>query len=76
MEPLATVSLVVAMLDVRDAERTIVSNIVIKGFGYTTKQALILSTPGGLVAALTTLACGYYSDKKVRRHAPASFLCL
>ena len=46
--------------------RFIVSNIVIKGFGYTTKQTLILSTPGGLIAALTTLACGYYSDKKVR----------
>lgn len=29
------------------------------------KQTLILSTPGGVVAAVTTLACGYWSDKKV-----------
>ncbi|VDB97538.1 unnamed protein product [Peniophora sp. CBMAI 1063] len=49
------------------------SNIVIKGFGYSTKQTLILSTPGGLVAALTTLACGYYSDKKNERMLPIVF---
>lgn len=42
------------------------SNIIIKSFGYTSKQTLILATPGGLVAAFTTLACGYYSDRKVR----------
>ncbi|KZV75412.1 MFS general substrate transporter [Peniophora sp. CONT] len=49
------------------------SNIVIKSFGYTTKQTLILSTPGGVVAALTTLACGYYSDKKNERMLPIVF---
>ncbi|KZV75411.1 MFS general substrate transporter [Peniophora sp. CONT] len=49
------------------------SNIVIKGFGYTTKQTLILSTPGGIVAAFTTLACGYYSDKKNERMLPIVF---
>ena len=48
----------------------LVSNIVIKGFGYTTRQALILSTPGGAIASLTTLACGYYSDRKVSRIVP------
>ncbi|VDB97560.1 unnamed protein product [Peniophora sp. CBMAI 1063] len=41
------------------------SNMIIKSFGYSTKQALILSTPSGAVAALTTLVCGYYSDRKV-----------
>ncbi|KAJ7638742.1 MFS general substrate transporter [Roridomyces roridus] len=46
------------------------SNIIIKSFGYTSKQALILSTPGGAVAAFTTLWCGWYSDKKNERMTP------
>ena len=29
------------------------------------RETLILSTPAGLVAAVTTLACGWYSDRKV-----------
>ncbi|KAJ6516013.1 MFS general substrate transporter [Mycena sanguinolenta] len=49
------------------------SNIIIKGFGYTSKQALILSTPGGAVAAATTLFCGWYSDKKNERMIPIVF---
>jgi len=49
------------------------SNIIIKSFGYTSKQTLILSTPGGLVAAGTTLACGWYSDKKGERMLPIVF---
>ena len=32
---------------------------------HRSKQTLILSTPGGAVASLTTLACGWYSDHKV-----------
>ncbi|KAH9943049.1 MFS general substrate transporter [Epithele typhae] len=43
------------------------SNIIIKSFGYTSKQTLILSTPSGIVAAFTTLACGWYSDRKKDR---------
>jgi len=46
------------------------SNIVIKSFGYTSKQTLILSTPAGVIAALTTLFCGWYSDKKGERQLP------
>ncbi|KAJ7068194.1 MFS general substrate transporter [Mycena amicta] len=46
------------------------SNIIIKSFGYTSKQTLILSTPGGAVAALTTLFCGWFSDKKGERQLP------
>ncbi|KAL0948226.1 hypothetical protein HGRIS_010828 [Hohenbuehelia grisea] len=42
------------------------SNQIIKNFGYTSKQALILSTPGGAVASAVVLFCGWYSDKKVR----------
>jgi len=49
------------------------SNIIIKSFGYTSKQTLILSTPGGLVAAATTLLCGWYSDKKGDRMLPIIF---
>ncbi|KAF8913831.1 MFS general substrate transporter [Gymnopilus junonius] len=49
------------------------SNLIIKGFGYTSKQTLILSTPGGAVAALMTLACGWYSDKKGERMLPIIF---
>ncbi|KAJ6614320.1 MFS general substrate transporter [Mycena sp. CBHHK59/15] len=49
------------------------SNIIVKSFGYTSKQTLILSTPGGAVAAITTLACGYYSDKKGERMLPIIF---
>ncbi|KAF5352780.1 hypothetical protein D9756_006042 [Leucocoprinus leucothites] len=46
------------------------SNLIIKSFGYTTKQTLILSTPGGLVAAAMTLFCGWYSDRKNERMTP------
>ncbi|KAI0773854.1 MFS general substrate transporter [Fomes fomentarius] len=51
------------------------SNIVIKSFGYTSKQTLILATPGGIVASVTTLLCGWYSDKKNERMIPI-VLCL
>jgi len=46
------------------------SNIIIKSFGYTTRQTLILSTPAGLVAAAMTIFCGWYSDKKNSRMTP------
>ncbi|TBU40457.1 MFS general substrate transporter [Dichomitus squalens] len=49
------------------------SNIIIKGFGYTSKQTLILSTPGGVVACITTLLCGWYSDRKNERMIPIIF---
>ncbi|KAI0771463.1 MFS general substrate transporter [Trametes elegans] len=52
------------------------SNIIIKSFGYTSKQTLILSTPGGAVASFTTLACGWYSDKKNERMIPIIFCLL
>ncbi|OCH93600.1 MFS general substrate transporter [Obba rivulosa] len=49
------------------------SNIIIKSFGYTSRQTLILSTPGGAVAALSTLLCGWYSDRKSERMVPIAF---
>ncbi|EIN10706.1 MFS general substrate transporter [Punctularia strigosozonata HHB-11173 SS5] len=51
------------------------SNIIIKNFGYTSKQVLILSTPGGVIGSLTVLACGWYSDKRKERMLPIVF-CL
>ncbi|KII94788.1 hypothetical protein PLICRDRAFT_47802 [Plicaturopsis crispa FD-325 SS-3] len=49
------------------------SNIIIKSFGYTSKQTLILSTPGGVVASATVFLCGWYSDKKGERMLPIIF---
>ncbi|KAA1466189.1 MFS general substrate transporter [Dentipellis sp. KUC8613] len=49
------------------------SNQIVKSFGYTSKQTLILSTPGGAIAAFTTLACGWYSDRKGERMLPIVF---
>lgn len=46
------------------------SNIIIKSFGYTSKETLILSTPAGAVAAFTTLFCGWYSDRRNERMIP------
>ncbi|EIW82380.1 MFS general substrate transporter [Coniophora puteana RWD-64-598 SS2] len=42
-------------------------NIVIKSFGYTTKQTLILGTPSGAVMSVMVIFCGWYSDKKARK---------
>ncbi|KAI0321878.1 MFS general substrate transporter [Amylostereum chailletii] len=49
------------------------SNLIIKSFGYTSKQTLILSTPGGAIGAAMTLFCGWYSDKKNERMVPIVF---
>ncbi|KAF9075920.1 MFS general substrate transporter [Rhodocollybia butyracea] len=51
----------------------LVSNIIIKNFGYTSRQTLILSTPGGAVASAMTLFCGWYSDTKNERMTPIVF---
>ncbi|TCD71290.1 hypothetical protein EIP91_011061 [Steccherinum ochraceum] len=51
------------------------SNIIIKNFGYTSKQTLILSTPSGAIASLTVILCGWYSDRKNERMLPIVF-CL
>ncbi|KAI0347076.1 MFS general substrate transporter [Trametopsis cervina] len=49
------------------------SNLIIKGFGYTSRQTLILSTPGGVVASVMTLFCGWYSDRRNSRMVPIVF---
>lgn len=40
---------------------------------FRSKQALILSTPGGAVGTMMTLFCGYYSDRKNERMIPIIF---
>ncbi|KAJ3559826.1 hypothetical protein NM688_g100 [Phlebia brevispora] len=45
-------------------------NIVIKSFGYTSRQSLILSTPAGVIGILSALICGWYSDRKNERMLP------
>ncbi|KAF8509171.1 MFS general substrate transporter [Hysterangium stoloniferum] len=49
------------------------SNIIIKNIGYTSRQTLIISTPGGFVYSCITIFCGYYSDKKNERMLPVVF---
>ncbi|KAG1779774.1 MFS general substrate transporter [Suillus placidus] len=49
------------------------SNIIIKSFGYTSKQTLILATPGGIIGSAMVLFCGWYSDKKGERMIPIVF---
>jgi len=49
------------------------SNLVIEGFGYTSRQTLILSTPVGAVESICTLFCGWYSDRKNERMVPVVF---
>lgn len=40
-------------------------SFIMNSSSCSSKQTLILSTPGGVVAAFMTLFCGWYSDRKV-----------
>ncbi|GJE84700.1 MFS general substrate transporter [Phanerochaete sordida] len=48
-------------------------NIIIKSFGYTSQQALILSAPIGAVGMFSALVCGWYSDRANERMLPIVF---
>ncbi|KAL6303081.1 MFS general substrate transporter [Sparassis latifolia] len=37
-------------------------NLVMKSFGFTSRQALLLGTPSGLISAVTVIVFGYWSD--------------
>ncbi|KAG1907317.1 MFS general substrate transporter [Suillus fuscotomentosus] len=52
------------------------SNIIIKNFGYTSRQTLILATPSGIVEVISVVVCGYYSDKKGERMLPVIYATL
>ncbi|KAH7922466.1 MFS general substrate transporter [Leucogyrophana mollusca] len=49
------------------------SNIIVKSFGYTSRQTLILSAPGGVVGSAMVIFCGWYSDRKAERMIPIVF---
>ncbi|KAI0758288.1 MFS general substrate transporter [Irpex lacteus] len=45
-------------------------NLVIKSFGYTSRQTLILSAPGGALGIISAIVCGWYSDYAADRMLP------
>ncbi|KAH7920804.1 MFS general substrate transporter [Leucogyrophana mollusca] len=49
------------------------SNIIIKDFGYSSQQTLVLATPAGAVGVVTTVLCGWYSDRTGERMLPIIF---
>lgn len=51
-------------------------NIIVKNFGYTTKQTLILSTPAGLIGLITTPLVGWYSDRTNERMLPIVYILI
>ncbi|KZT24437.1 MFS general substrate transporter [Neolentinus lepideus HHB14362 ss-1] len=52
------------------------SNLIIKSFGYSTRQTLLLSTPSGLVAVLWLLLLSRLSDKIGERMMPLALTVL
>ncbi|KAG8218761.1 major facilitator superfamily domain-containing protein [Butyriboletus roseoflavus] len=69
-----------ALLDVRTwlivLATMLISNIIIRNFGYTSKQTLILATPAGVVEVFSVLICGWYSDRKGERMLPVIWATL
>ncbi|KAH7887847.1 MFS general substrate transporter, partial [Phlebopus sp. FC_14] len=64
------------LTDIPSGGLTNFSNIIIKNFGYTSKQTLILSTPAGIVEVISVVICGWYSDKKGERMLPVIWATL
>ncbi|KAH0840047.1 MFS general substrate transporter [Lanmaoa asiatica] len=58
------------LTDIPSGGLTNFSNIIIKNFGYTSKQTLILATPAGIVEVFSVVICGWYSDRKGERMLP------
>ncbi|KAH9938379.1 MFS general substrate transporter [Fomitopsis serialis] len=52
------------------------SNIIVKGYGYTTKQTLILTAPSGLIGFFTTILVGWWSDRTNERMLPIVFVLI
>ncbi|KAI0347077.1 MFS general substrate transporter [Trametopsis cervina] len=48
-------------------------NFIIKSFGYTSRQTLILSSPVGAVGVVSAVICGWYSDRTSDRMLPIVF---
>ncbi|KAF8842245.1 MFS general substrate transporter [Paxillus ammoniavirescens] len=64
------------LTDIPSGGLTNFSNIIIKNFGYTSKQTLILATPSGIVEVISVVVCGWYSDKKGERMLPVIWATL
>ncbi|EPT03575.1 hypothetical protein FOMPIDRAFT_1115193 [Fomitopsis schrenkii] len=52
------------------------SNIIVKGYGYTTKQTLILTAPSGVIGFFTTILVGWWSDRTNERMLPIVFVLI
>lgn len=64
------------LTDIPSGGLTNFSNIIIRNFGYTSRQTLILATPSGIVNVVSVVICGYYSDKKGERMLPVIYATL
>ncbi|GAA5985122.1 hypothetical protein JCM11641_006364 [Rhodosporidiobolus odoratus] len=61
---------IMAMISVPNAAITSFTSILIKSFGYTSQEALLMNMPCGAVAIVTTLSISYLADKKNWRMIP------
>ncbi|KAG0709518.1 MFS general substrate transporter [Suillus ampliporus] len=64
------------LTDIPSGGLTNFSNIIIRNFGYTSRQTLILATPTGIMQLISVVICGYYSDKKGERMLPVIYATL
>ncbi|TFK48495.1 MFS general substrate transporter [Heliocybe sulcata] len=64
------VLLTMVLASIPNGALSVFGNIIVKSFGYTTKQTLILNAPGGFIGAAMTLFVGWYSDRKKERMLP------
>ncbi|KAG1779834.1 MFS general substrate transporter [Suillus placidus] len=64
------------LTDIPSGGLTNFGNIIIRNFGYTSRQTLILATPAGIVHVISVVICGYYSDKKGERMLPVIYATL
>ncbi|KAG1753924.1 MFS general substrate transporter [Suillus paluster] len=64
------------LTDIPSGGLTNFSNLIIRNFGYTSRQTLILATPTGLFHVISVVLCGYYSDKKGERMLPVIYATL
>ncbi|KAF9247192.1 MFS general substrate transporter [Melanogaster broomeanus] len=64
------------LTDIPSGGLTNFSNIIIRNFGYTSKETLILATPAGIVEVISVVVCGWYSDKKGERMLPVIWATL
>ncbi|KAG9317578.1 major facilitator superfamily domain-containing protein [Chiua virens] len=64
------------LTDIPSGGLTNFSNMIIRNFGYSSKQTLILATPTGVVEMFSVIICGWYSDKKGERMLPVIWATL